>query len=153
MTISQSCQHIFIQSTTSSPGVLWGAHSWCSESKQPVPQSINSDTSATGAQLRAACTQRWLPAYPAASGFQVPSSQQNDITVVQVAKMVKDTKHKPSSKQANVTLPILNSSAVLTAPTTSYENSCLTTQLKILTVSIAALYILLSLYLYSILVE
>lgn len=64
--------------------------------------------------------------------------------------MVKD---KSSSKQANVTLPILNSSAVLTAPTTSYENPCLTTQLKILTVSIAALYILLSLYLYSMLVE
>lgn len=52
--------------------------------------------------------------------------------------MVKETKYKSSSKQANVTLPILNFSAVLTASTTCYENPCLIMHLKILIVSISA---------------
>lgn len=154
MTVSQSFQqHIFIQSTTSIPGVQQGAHTWCNESKQPDLYGINSDISTTGAQLKVACIQRWLPAYPPAAGFQVPSSQQNDIRTVQVATMVKDTKHKSSSKQANVTPPILNSSVVLTDSNTCYENLCLIIHLKIHIVSISALCILLSLYLQCILIE
>lgn len=75
----------------------------------------------------------------AVAGFQVSSSQQNYIRVIQVEKMVKEIKHRSSSKQANVTLPILNSSAALTTSSTCYENPCLIIDLKILIVFVSAL--------------
>lgn len=144
MTTSQSCQQHFHPVHYINPGVQWGAHNWCSESEQPVLYSINSDTSATGAQLRVACIQRWLPAYPPVSGFQIPFSEENDIRVVQIAEMVKETKNKSSSIQAYVTLPIFNSSVVLTASTTCYENPCLTIHLKILILYSSTLYLIVS---------
>ena len=105
-------------------------------SEQPVLSGITSYASATAAQLRVASIHReGLLPYPPVAGFQVPSSQQNDIRAAQVAEMAAETKHKSSSKQANVTLSIPNSSAVLTTLTMCYENQCLIMHLKILIVS------------------